>query len=460
MFRQRLGKLPLDILDALTLAVLVGVSYALFIRALSVTPLLPGIDGPYYAVQVRWLFEYGRLKYLDPPLTFYLMAILSTFTGDIFTGVKVTVALFTALTSIPLYVFFREVYDDRLGGMGATIAFALNFYTYRLLGDFMKNSIGLLWLCFYFYFLYKYWTKGDRSSFVFSSAFLILAALTHVLDYGVCVLFATLMPFTALILRRESKRAFIAFAVCALTLLFFFTFPVLIGYDVFKGLWFVSEVSGTSSTPSGSPSPLFLVEFLFRKGVAAWLSIVILLVLGLEGVYRKDYHRGAFLLILAGIGAFLNFPLLPRRWLFRFQLMSCIPIAFATGALVSRAKELSVKMIIVMIFVALLFSTNPFIDRGLRPSIPPGEYREIRAVIERFVEDRENVVLVVPDVRVKYWVETFADNVVKRPPRDFTGRLLLMLEKRHLRWVPPRARPVYIGKFIIVFDITVHHRRM
>lgn len=37
-------------------------------------PLIPGIDGPYYLIQVRSLLQTGKLVYGDPPLTFYLLA--------------------------------------------------------------------------------------------------------------------------------------------------------------------------------------------------------------------------------------------------------------------------------------------------------------------------------------------------------------------------------------------------
>ncbi|MCD6368851.1 MAG: hypothetical protein J7L38_03535, partial [Thermoproteales archaeon] len=75
--------------------------FLIFLRAFNATPLLPGIDGPYYAVQVNWILKYGGLKYLDPPLTFYSKLVLLTlFTSlllatnhYIFTGFRPSIPL-------------------------------------------------------------------------------------------------------------------------------------------------------------------------------------------------------------------------------------------------------------------------------------------------------------------------------------------------------------------------------
>ena len=52
-------------------------------------PIMPGIDGPYYLIQVRSILETGLMIYDDPPLTFYLFALFSEFLGGVYNGVVI-----------------------------------------------------------------------------------------------------------------------------------------------------------------------------------------------------------------------------------------------------------------------------------------------------------------------------------------------------------------------------------
>ena len=55
---------------------LLGFLFSLWV--LTRYPLIYGVDGPYYLIQVRGLLEEGRLLYGDPPLAFILFALTST----------------------------------------------------------------------------------------------------------------------------------------------------------------------------------------------------------------------------------------------------------------------------------------------------------------------------------------------------------------------------------------------
>jgi len=64
-------------------------SLAIYLAKEFSTPLLYGIDGPYYYIQVSHLLTEGFLKYSDPPLSFYILAAFSVMLKDVVSGVKV-----------------------------------------------------------------------------------------------------------------------------------------------------------------------------------------------------------------------------------------------------------------------------------------------------------------------------------------------------------------------------------
>ncbi len=48
------------------------------------SPLLYGIDGPYYYIQISSILNSGVPKYPDPPLSFYILTAFSIILGDIY----------------------------------------------------------------------------------------------------------------------------------------------------------------------------------------------------------------------------------------------------------------------------------------------------------------------------------------------------------------------------------------
>ena len=88
----------------LVVALIWAIGFAFYLEILTRHPLMYGIDGPYYLVQVRSLLEAGRLEYGDPPLSFVLFAIFSTiFGGALAFSIRVCVAIFGALSSVATY---------------------------------------------------------------------------------------------------------------------------------------------------------------------------------------------------------------------------------------------------------------------------------------------------------------------------------------------------------------------
>jgi len=61
----------------LLLSFIVGLAVFIRARVNFATPLMPGVNGTYYPVQVRSLLRDGRLGYPDFPFIFYLEAAVA-----------------------------------------------------------------------------------------------------------------------------------------------------------------------------------------------------------------------------------------------------------------------------------------------------------------------------------------------------------------------------------------------
>ena len=138
----------------------VGIITLIFITAFYVyevkefsIPLLFGIDGPYYYVQVSSLLNSGSLKYPDPPLAFYILAFFSIIFNDIFIGVKVGSIFIVLLALYTIYYLVKEI-TNPIGGLVACLFYAFSPALVRMSFDLIKNAMGLTFLSFTLLFLY------------------------------------------------------------------------------------------------------------------------------------------------------------------------------------------------------------------------------------------------------------------------------------------------------------------
>jgi len=399
-------------------------------------PLLTGIDGPYYAIQVRWILQYGRLKYPDPPLTFILMTFMTLLVKNTFLGIKLTVLIFTSLASLPWYFLFSNR-NKILSGVASSLSFIINWYSLRLASDFMKNSIGLLWLSLYVFFMFQYFQKNDRKSLILLVISFILTALTHILDLGIAIFYSLTIPFLYFILYRKiDKKTVIILLLSLSTIVIGLTLPMILGGDIYKGIAFVEDLIEENN---------FVVvraqNFILSIGMFLTLITVSLILL------KKD--KLSLLFFASGILALLlNLPIIPRKWLFRFQLMNMIPLSLSIGsALYLTEKDYKTFPIIIFITTLLLFSSIGTYNL-VRPTIIPPEYQELKMIVKSLEE--KGYTIIIPDVKIRYWAETFSDKVYKSP-KDINTKIVFLF-RIHAKKPPIFTKPLWIGHFFIAYS--------
>jgi len=95
-------------------------------------------------------------------------------------------------TIFPLYLLVKELTKSSLHGILAIILYVFSPFLVRMSFDLIKNAMGLLFLTSFMLF-YVLMLKADRKVYMLLSILmLVLTSLTHILDYGIALLFLIL----------------------------------------------------------------------------------------------------------------------------------------------------------------------------------------------------------------------------------------------------------------------------
>ncbi|MCC6996906.1 MAG: phospholipid carrier-dependent glycosyltransferase [Deltaproteobacteria bacterium] len=130
-------------------AVLALVAWAVWARLglLCADERAVGVDGYYYAVQLRALLEHGQLHYASAPVSLWLMLPFAAGFG-VLTGAKVAAAVLTALAAVPGYLVVRRLTRSRAAGVLSAALLATSAQGFFLSTEFVKQGIALtLLLC-------------------------------------------------------------------------------------------------------------------------------------------------------------------------------------------------------------------------------------------------------------------------------------------------------------------------
>ena len=187
-----------------------AVATALAIAALGVamrakfnfaTEIAPAMDAGYYPMQAWWLLEHGRPMYDDVPFFFIVNAVVGKLISLV-SGMELGDALLLAsrwidcvvppLIAVPIVLLAHAWSNGRAAGLvigaGVSAAAIANASTLRMLGDFQKNSMALVFLACAAWALHRAAvmpaTRGLVARFWPLALFAGLCAFTHVGGFG------------------------------------------------------------------------------------------------------------------------------------------------------------------------------------------------------------------------------------------------------------------------------------
>ena len=441
------------------LILLLGISLFYYTLYQSRSPLVYGIDGPYYLIQIDYIRSTGGMYYGDPPLTFYVLYLFYLVFGDSMAAVKIGSVFFSSLTVIPLFMLVRRRYGLE-PAMVSTLLYIFSPHIIRLMGDFVKNTFGLLFLTIYLYFMMLWFREGRVSYLVFTVVALILTGLTHILAFGILMIYTLVYPLAMYISGRGKGllKASIPLivSIALFTIISYTLYPFYfsdfnriqsyIGSILTKDL----EYQVGRPRPSG-PSLWNLLTYL----ITPLALLVASTPLVLHGLIRRKIDQLLFssyivLLIL------LN-PLSSSGVFFRFTLSSIIPSALILAYMISRYKGYLEIASITLLILAPTITLSLQVATTWGPTITLDEYRELVEASKYVVTDKSSYARSIGITR--YWLEYVVgpDRVVRKSVHP-TGTLYIFISKDRVEPLPP-PRPfeeiVFDGEHIQVRRITI-----
>ncbi len=168
-------------------------------QVLTASPHPVGIDGYFYAIQVRSLLERGGLAYPAAPLTFYLMAALAHVT-DVITSVKLVAAIGGALAIAPAFAIGRRL-GGVAGGLTAAVVIATSGGSFYLSLEFVKNGVGVTMALTAVWLGLRALEAPTRAAIALAVAAAIAAVATHKMAAALVV--ALLAPAIVVELRAR-----------------------------------------------------------------------------------------------------------------------------------------------------------------------------------------------------------------------------------------------------------------
>jgi len=337
------------------------------------TKLMPGVMATYYPIQVRSIFEDGRLGLPDLPFVFYFEAIVAKifmFTGlcdqsaCIMASSKIVDAVVYPFIAIPFYFLARSIAKGRNAPkwipLFASALVTLSVPALVMMADFQKNSIGIMWASYYIYFIYKAAQSGKFLHYLGAVLFFLLTGLTHLGGLGFVIAFSV-MFFVLLILfnRKKRKRILLVFGSSVISILI--ALVVLVVWDKERFDRLISIVT----------SPFILFENPMILGMLKGdvplqphllINVVYAYIISFFGIIlfiRKrieiqGVHRTLFLTSLL-LSLFLAFPFLDDEWGNRLYLMAYIPanivLIYIMSFLVTNWKR---RIVVIFAFIILI----------------------------------------------------------------------------------------------------------
>ena len=438
--------------------------------------LLPMIDGPYYLIQVRSLLTTGGLVYGDPPLTFYLLSLFSVLLGDITLGVKVGAAFFSVLSTIPAYFIAKKVGKSAFAGLIAMLLVIFSAQYIRMLTDFMKNAVGICWLFAFIYYLHDLAFTGTRkSSLALATFFLVLTGLTHILDFGVALLFLVFYTVMVLIFnvnRRSFLKAVSAIALVISAFVFIAsTFFSFLFSDFGKILSFIQDLAAPKGSEIQTPTPpnqastpsapMDMFSIVGGLGIILILSFGVILSLY---AWRSKKEKEAFLLLSLTtiVGSLMCFPLIPSEWLSRSQLMIVVPTAIILSYGISKIWSFSnahskfTAMVLLVICLSFFVVQSVSITTSIRPTISDAGYLDL---VNMKNQIPSNSIIAVSDYGIRYWVE-YVDEVdithgrIDELSPDLWQSYSHVLGLFFKNQVPqPPFKTIFVGNFFILAEL-------
>jgi hypothetical protein len=219
--------LPFFRKPAFWLALLVAFAIAVRAWLLFRSQLVPGMNGAYYLVQARSLLEHGRLGIPDLPLTFWLHAGIAKLVQlavglpqdtAILYAVKLTDSIAPPLLALPIARLAAQwtpagERPSTVACLAPAAAVAFGSPLLRMVGDFQKNSLALVWFAMLALAALHFLRRPSLRTMAIPLGLLALLGLTHIGVLGSALVFCGVLAAVALVTAERATRRHIVLLV-------------------------------------------------------------------------------------------------------------------------------------------------------------------------------------------------------------------------------------------------------
>ena len=366
-------------------------------------PLVPGINGGYGIVQVREIMETGRLALPDMPFFFYLSALFVKAFSFLLPGQEVKDLIMIVMKVLdsailpvlvwPVYLIQRDIFKTsyRIWFLTALAGYAvLSFSPFILISDATKNSAGLFFMTFMFYFFFKYLKFSSKNDGIISALFLILTGLTHfgTLTISLCAVIIGLIVF-------YRKKAIIGvFGVIILAFLIVFIF------DKNRA---ISLLSAWEDMFTVFISPRLAY---YPEGIFNYLSSFVIIWLAIKTNRNHKSEMGSFdskiLLMLVVFIAILSFPFYHFEFGRRFGLMLFVPQSVVLLLIYKYTSSRINNFIVIILTTVVIISVAQCLISPKPALITDEAFNDLKYV-KKFI-NKEGQVIVFARHGLEWWV--------------------------------------------------------
>jgi hypothetical protein len=185
-----------------------------------------GIDGPFYDIQVLNIIKTGFPNWNYPPIAYYLLTPFVILAKNSFLCIKIGMSFLGSLMVFPTYFLSQIITKDfKVGNkiipLLSAFLITINPLYFSMIGNLMKNLIGILFLMTFSYFIIKWfenivdWKKYG----VLTTIFLLINMLTHIYTGSVSILIFLVMLVFTFVFKSYKNRSLAKFELKILGLI-------------------------------------------------------------------------------------------------------------------------------------------------------------------------------------------------------------------------------------------------
>jgi hypothetical protein len=402
-----------------------------------------GMDGPFYDLQVLNILKTGIPASNDPPLVYYILAPFVLVSGNSFFGIKIGMALIGSLMAFPAFLLtemFSEKLDigSKIPALLSAFLITVNVFYFQLIGDFMQNLVGVLFLLLLIYFAVK-WLENPKEWKKYGTlaiALIICNIFTHIYTgiLAVILFISLLLLNWALISYKTGKME-----IKGLKILGIVSISVIVGLAVLFAVYpymfskfttvlsFLNNSSTSSSNLTGENfmSPVIFLTVPFILGVLVTIHIFYnglkeKINVERKAISRKTLLSWAYLVLTVILIGLSVAPSVDSQYKSRFIELAFVPIALMVPLGLKfienwlskrypskRSLKLGLISLIAVIFAVSSFYTATGEFSGMGPSITSDQYNNLVSLKENITAnniDTDGIILV-NDYHTGYWVE-------------------------------------------------------